>query len=104
MQVNTPYNMEADKIQITEIKGLTPLKSKQMGKKASRKSKRCNHNSCKKKLKLTDYACRCRKRFCQRHRLPEMHTCKVDYKTLNQADFIKKAGLISCIPQKINVI
>ena len=92
MQTNIPYNMEADKMQIVT------KKSKKS------KSKRCAHNLCRKKLKLTDYKCRCGNRFCQLHRLPEMHKCNIDYKILNHASFIEKAGLVLCIPQKIEAI
>lgn len=95
MQANIPYNMEVDKKQV--VITATP-------KKRTSKSKRCRHESCRKKLKLTDYECRCGNRFCQLHRLPEMHKCSIDYKILNQASFIEKAGLVLCVPQKIDVI
>ena len=79
MATNMPYNMKAE----TDTK-----------KKKKKSSKRCCYASCRKKLKLTDYECRCGKRYCQLHRLPELHMCNVDYKTLNQEAFIQKAGLI----------
>tara|TARA_B100000242_G_C42924908_1_gene428871 strand:- start:586 stop:813 length:228 start_codon:yes stop_codon:yes gene_type:complete len=39
---------------------------------------RCSFEGCNKKLKLTDLECRCEKRFCQLHRLPEEHKCTVN--------------------------
>jgi predicted nucleic acid binding AN1-type Zn finger protein len=42
-------------------------------------SNRCNAPDCKKKLKLTDMECRCEKRFCTTHRLPETHKCTFDH-------------------------
>ncbi len=42
-------------------------------------SNRCNASECKKKLKLTDMKCRCEKRFCATHRLPETHNCTFDH-------------------------
>jgi predicted nucleic acid binding AN1-type Zn finger protein len=36
---------------------------------------RCQHVSCKKKLFITDFPCKCEKRFCVNHRLPESHQC-----------------------------
>ena len=40
---------------------------------------RCNAVECRKKLKLTDMECRCTKRFCTMHRLPESHACTFDH-------------------------
>ena len=40
-----------------------------------RKSNRCCFNGCKKKLKLTDMECRCKKLYCSKHRLPHIHNC-----------------------------
>jgi predicted nucleic acid binding AN1-type Zn finger protein len=41
-------------------------------------SKKCA--CCNRKLTLTDLTCRCGKRTCNRHRLPEDHGCSFDYK------------------------
>ena len=38
---------------------------------------------CNRKLKLTDYVCKCNKIFCKIHRLPENHECVYDYKENN---------------------
>jgi predicted nucleic acid binding AN1-type Zn finger protein len=40
---------------------------------------RCCAADCRKKLKLTDMDCRCQKRFCAAHRLPETHACTFDH-------------------------
>jgi len=40
---------------------------------------RCHAHECRKKLKLTDMECRCNKRFCAAHRLPETHACTFDH-------------------------
>ena len=37
---------------------------------------RCAHESCKKKLRLADWACRCGKRYCAVHRVMEEHACE----------------------------
>ena len=55
--------------------------------------KRCSFAGCKVKLKLSDVECRCKLKFCSKHRLPEQHQCSIDYKNLNNEAFIKKAGL-----------
>jgi len=36
---------------------------------------RCQHESCKKKLSITDFPCKCEKKYCVNHRLPETHNC-----------------------------
>ena len=61
-----------------KIVNTTPLPSKNK-KKKSKCSYKNGKNKCKKKLKLTDMSCRCGKRFCSTHRLPENHNCSIDY-------------------------
>ena len=39
----------------------------------------CEFDGCKRKLKLTDFSCKCEKIFCRLHRLPENHNCTYDY-------------------------
>jgi hypothetical protein len=41
---------------------------------------RCSHSDCKKKLLLSDPACKCNVRFCMPHRMPESHNCTYDFK------------------------
>lgn len=45
--------------------------------------------SCKKKLLLTDFACKCEKRFCVMHRFPEVHSCTYDYKEVEKQNLSK---------------
>lgn len=51
---------------------------------------RCSGPDCKKKLKLTDMNCKCNKRFCQLHRLPETHNCGFDHKTHEWSQLVNK--------------
>jgi hypothetical protein len=44
------------------------------------KQNKCIYNECNKKLKLTDFPCRCNKLFCCIHRLPENHKCDYNFK------------------------
>ena len=46
-------------------------------KKVKKNKKRCL--ICNKKLGLIDYSCRCGNFYCQKHRLPELHSCSFDY-------------------------
>ena len=45
----------------------------------SNKPNRCSHDDCKRKLLLTDMACKCANRYCLGHRHPETHNCTYDY-------------------------
>ena len=45
-------------------------------------NKMCGHDVCKRKLALTDFACRCGIRFCGEHRYAEDHACTFEYKSL----------------------
>jgi hypothetical protein len=53
----------------------------------------CGDEICNKKLKLTDFKCRCDKRYCQLHRIPETHDCTFNFKDVQKDQFIKKCGL-----------
>mgnify|MGYP006001021067 CR=1 FL=1 len=63
------------------------------------KLNKCNHIDCNKKLTLSDLSCRCEKRFCIIHRLPESHHCAYDFKTNGRQQL--KDNNPGCIHQKI---
>lgn len=42
--------------------------------------KRCQHDGCKVKLMLADFACRCKSFYCSQHRFAEAHKCSFDYR------------------------
>ena len=44
------------------------------------KPKCCQQSGCKKKLMLTDFACKCKAWYCGAHRFSETHNCSYDYK------------------------
>jgi hypothetical protein len=64
--------------------------------------KRCPHESCKKRLLLTDYSCRCGIIFCSSHRAAEVHSCTFDYKTKGQHDLSN--SLIKLSAKKLTAI
>ena len=71
--------------------------NKNKPKKTKKKAPRCcfinsNNEKCRKKLKLTDYPCRCQKRFCVTHRLPEKHLCHINYKEINKDSYLSNFG------------
>ena len=42
-----------------------------------KKTPRCNHKDCRKKLKLTDFKCpACKLKFCNKHRYYSDHNCE----------------------------
>ena len=41
---------------------------------------KCPIEGCHVKIRLVDFACKCEKVFCVKHRLPEVHACTFDYK------------------------
>tara|TARA_B100000902_G_scaffold337728_1_gene338804 strand:- start:2987 stop:3199 length:213 start_codon:yes stop_codon:yes gene_type:complete len=62
---------------------------------------KCSYPDCNKKIKLTDFPCKCDKIFCKIHRLPEDHNCVYNYK---ENDVEKKVENMKCISEKINRI
>ena len=62
---------------------------------------KCSYPDCNKKIKLTDFPCKCDKIFCKIHRLPEDHNCVYNYK---ENDVEKKVENMKCISDKINKI
>jgi len=47
---------------------------------------------CRTKLRLTDYPCRCNNIYCSKHRLPESHNCKINYKEINNDQYLSNLG------------
>jgi predicted nucleic acid binding AN1-type Zn finger protein len=47
--------------------------------------KRCNYDTCKTKLGLIPFECRCLMNYCPEHRLPENHQCSFDYKNFGKS-------------------
>ena len=62
---------------------------------------RCCIKGCKKKINSVDEiiaTCRCGNKYCSKHRLPEMHNCKYDFK-INKEEFINKH---LCVASKLS--
>lgn len=70
------------------------IPKKKEKKKKDKKKKRCSMSGCNKKLKLSDMNCKCKKRFCSLHRLPETHECSWNHKSNEEMMIYKnKSGL-----------
>ena len=62
----------------------------------------CSKNDCKKKLKLTDIACRCGFKFCSIHRYAEKHECTFDWKKKGRNELTNNNPIV--IADKVNKI
>lgn len=45
---------------------------------------RCQHIDCRKKLHLTDYACKCSGYYCSSHKFSSDHKCLYDYAAMGR--------------------
>jgi hypothetical protein len=59
----------------------------------------CSFNECNRKLKLSDYSCKCELIFCRFHRSPESHNCTYDFKENHQKK--EKIENMKCIKKKV---
>lgn len=64
------------------------------------KKEYCSLAMCNVKLRLTDFYCRCNKRFCAQHRVCESHDCQFKFKL----DLVKTADEMRRVKTKIDVI
>lgn len=60
----------------------------------------CSEMNCCKKLKITDFKCRCGNQYCSIHRLPETHKCNFNYK-LEQNEKDRLVEQMKCINPKM---
>lgn len=60
---------------------------------------KCFQSDCIKRLKLTDFKCKCGNQYCSLHRLPENHKCTLDFK-LKKDEIIKLESEMKCVNQK----
>lgn len=67
------------------------------------KTSRCCADGCKKKLALTDFACRCQNRYCSAHRDFLKHGCTYDYKA-GQKENLLRFMSTSVVGKKMEVI
>jgi predicted nucleic acid binding AN1-type Zn finger protein len=73
-------------------------------KKKKKKTPRCAHSDCRVKLKIIDWACKCGKIYCAKHRSPGItdkggHECSYDW--TNKAELEKKIDSMKCIASKL---
>lgn len=59
-------------------------------KKKQKNTSKCYLPTCKKKIGLTGFKCRCGYVFCGIHRYADAHNCDFDYKTTGRAELAKE--------------
>ena len=64
------------------------------------KPKACQHVACKKKLMLSDFACRCENYYCGSHRHAESHSCAYDFKKQGATQLEKQ--LVKAVASKLD--
>ena len=64
--------------------------------------KRCQHVDCKKKLMLSDLACKCENYYCQGHRFAPSHSCTFDYRAA--ADKVLEKQLVKTVADRLERI
>ena len=64
--------------------------------------KRCQHVDCKKKLMLSDLACKCENYYCQGHRFAPSHSCTFDYRAA--ADKVLEKQLVKTVSDRLERI
>jgi hypothetical protein len=69
----------------------------------SQDPKRCCEGTCKKKLALSDFPCKCGKKFCSAHRIPEVHHCTYDFRA-NQKQILLQTMNTPVIAKKIDAL
>jgi predicted nucleic acid binding AN1-type Zn finger protein len=67
------------------------------------KPKRCCQDGCKKKLMLTDFACKCGEYHCSAHRIPEAHYCSFDFKENHKENLLKTMST-AVVAKKIDTL
>ena len=63
----------------------------------------CAKEGCKRNIPLIEWKCRCEKKFCTKHRLPEKHNCTYDFK-MSEEEQKKKSNELKCKSQQMDII
>ena len=79
------------------------LPSLMIAEEAKTKPKRCCFDGCKKKLSLTDFACKCGDYHCAGHRPAEVHSCTFDFRS-EQKNVLNKTMSNAIVANKVDKI
>jgi hypothetical protein len=83
----------------TEVKPVSEVEKPQA---KPERPKRCQHADCKKKLMLSDLACKCENYYCQGHRFAPSHSCTFDYRAA--ADKVLEKQLVKTVSDRLERI
>lgn len=64
------------------------------------KPKRCEHISCKAKLMLSDFSCKCGNYYCNSHKHAELHSCSYNFKEQGHLNLEKQ--LVKVVSSKLD--
>ena len=64
---------------------------------------RCEHGTCRKKLTLASFACKCKKYYCVTHKPERVHECTFDYRD-EQKQHLNKYLSTAVIAKKVEAI
>jgi hypothetical protein len=70
---------------------------------SKKKPHRCEAEGCRVRLTLTDFACKCQKIFCCKHRPCEEHACTFDFRGAARLQLLKTMST-PVIATKVEVI
>ena len=59
----------------------------------------CQYADCRKRIKITEFACKCEKLYCKMHKSPENHECTYDYREIGLKT--KKIEEMKCVSNKM---
>lgn len=59
----------------------------------------CQYGDCTKRIKITDYPCKCGNMYCKLHKQSENHNCNYDYREIGLKD--KKIRDMKCVSNKM---
>ncbi|XP_072972464.1 zinc finger AN1 domain-containing stress-associated protein 15-like [Typha angustifolia] len=85
-------NTDADTIKAGPVFSSAPKKPVEESQPTVRFINRCS--SCKKKVGLTGFRCRCGELFCGRHRYSDIHDCSFDYKAAGREEILKNNPVV----------
>merc|ERR1712215_112832 len=84
---------------VTTITHDTSNKTEKDGDIPVKKTKKNRCLSCRKKVGLTGFLCRCEGMYCSVHRYSDMHQCNYDYKALGEREISQNNPLV--VAQKV---
>lgn len=70
---------------------------------SKKKTPRCSHDGCRRKLGIVPFTCRCNKDFCIEHRASDSHACTFDYRAEHKKELLKTMSTAVVGPKVIMI-